>query len=218
MPEWLGIQSGFLGMKTSLVPLQGATEVKDGVQVQCRQDQVKDAPNVSTAGEISEEDEARLYQHYGINYSHAPSDTGLPSTGQRQSIETTAGQHHPDNAPETSMTRSEEELRVGKREIDAGQVRLRKYVETEPVSADVELRHETAEVERHPVNRPVRGDQIGEQEATVNLHAEEPVVQKEAVEREEVTLRKGFENETRTVSDEVRKERVEVEGDDTPQR
>ena len=45
------------------------------------------------------------------------------------------------------------------------------------------------------------------------LHAEKPVVQKQAVAKERVGLEKSVQSETETVQDEVRKERVEVEGD-----
>jgi uncharacterized protein (TIGR02271 family) len=114
---------------------------------------------------------------------------------------------------EARMTRSEEELRVGKREADAGQVRLRKVVETEPVSADVDLRRETASIERHEVNQPARPGQIGEQEATLDLQREDAVVQKDAIVKEEVTARKQEETRTETIEEDVRKERIEVDDD-----
>src|SRR5690606_36828770 len=131
---------------------------------------------------------------------------------------TTREIEHKGRDDEAHMTRSEEQLNVGKREVNAGQVRLRKYVDTEPVSADVDLRTETARVERHEVNRPVAGAEIGEQEATMDLHREEPVVHKESVVREEVSLSKDEETERETISDEVRKERIDVDGDSRRQR
>ena len=90
-------------------------------------------------------------------------------------------------------------LRIGKREVDYGRVRLRKWVETEPVTEEVELRRGTAFVERQPVNRPASGAEIGEQEVEMPLHREEPVVSEEI--------------EEETVHGEVRRERVEVEDD-----
>jgi uncharacterized protein (TIGR02271 family) len=119
---------------------------------------------------------------------------------------------HPETEGDLTMTRSEEELRVGKRGVDAGTFRLRKYVETEPVSEQVELRRESVDVERTPVDRPVAGTELGEQEVEVNLHAEEPVVQKNTVAREQVTARKREESETAEVQDELRRERIETEG------
>ena len=111
------------------------------------------------------------------------------------------------------MTRSEEELRVGTRDVEAGRARLRKWVETEPVEADVEVRHETARVTTEQLNEPVSSAEIGEEDIEVPLRAEEAVVEKRAVAKERIGLEKNVESETATVSDELRKERVDIEGE-----
>jgi len=118
----------------------------------------------------------------------------------------------------THFTRHEEELAVGKERTQAGSVRLRKWVETQPVSADVELERETAHVTREDVDEPVGRDAEGafeEQEIEVPLEAEHAVVSKQVVAKERVGLEKGARTETQTVDESVRKERVEVdtEGD-----
>jgi stress response protein YsnF len=97
--------------------------------------------------------------------------------------------------------------------VEYGRVRLRKWVETEPVTEEVELTRETAFVERQPVNRPASGATIGEEEVEMSLHREEPVVSKETVEREQITVHPEEEIEEETVHGEVRREHVEVEGD-----
>ncbi len=112
-----------------------------------------------------------------------------------------------------AMTRSEEELAVGKQEVEAGSVRLRKWVETEPVERDVELRRETAEITREPIDRPVEGVELEEQEIDVPLHEERPVVEKKTVAKERVGLEKDVEREQETVSEDLRKERVDIEED-----
>ena len=109
------------------------------------------------------------------------------------------------------IIRSEEELQVGKQQTEAGRMRLRKWVETEPVQTEVELQCETVRVDRQPINEPVSGGQIGEEEIEVPLRREEAVVEKQAVAKERIALDKEVETETQTVSDEVRKERVEVD-------
>jgi uncharacterized protein (TIGR02271 family) len=114
---------------------------------------------------------------------------------------------------EAIISRHEEELQVGTREAEYGRVRLRKWVETEPVTEEVELRRETAFVERQPVNRPASGAAIGEEEVEMPLHREEPVVSKETVEREQITVHPEEEIEEETVHGEVRREHVEVEDD-----
>jgi uncharacterized protein (TIGR02271 family) len=124
-------------------------------------------------------------------------------------------EHQHPVAPQGDVTisRHEEELQIGKREVEYGRVRLRKWVETEPVSEEVALRRETAFVEREPVNRPASGAAIGEEEVEMSLHREEPVVSKETVEREQITVHPGEEIEEETVHGEVRRERVEAEDD-----
>lgn len=110
-----------------------------------------------------------------------------------------------------AVTRSEEELSVGKQQVDAGAVRLRKWVDTEPVALDVELRRETARVVREPVDEPVDGAAIGEAEVEVPLRAEQAVVSKQTVAKERIAVEKGVETQTQTVQDEIRKERVELD-------
>src|SRR5690606_17591321 len=153
---WLGVKSGgLLGSKHVVVPIEGANRFEDGIQVMYSKDVIKDAPEVEQ-DEISYEQEAEIYRHYGLS-AHSPSDTTRPSDTGEMDRGSTRDIEHRGRDDEAHMTRSEEQLNVGKRETNAGQVRLRKYVETEPVSADVDLRTETARVERHEVNQPVAG-------------------------------------------------------------
>ena len=82
-PEWVGVSTGFLGTKTVLVPLAGASLESDGIRVPYTKDQVKDAPDVDLGGgEISEADEQVLYQYYGLSYSERRSESGLPESGR----------------------------------------------------------------------------------------------------------------------------------------
>jgi uncharacterized protein (TIGR02271 family) len=111
------------------------------------------------------------------------------------------------------MTRHEEELKVGKRPTETGRLRLHKWVETEPVEADVELRQEKATLRREPVNRPASGTDIGEQEIEVPLRGEEPVVEKETVAKERVTAEKDVDTRRQKVTDTVKKERVDTDED-----
>ncbi len=108
----------------------------------------------------------------------------------------------------------EEQLNVGKREVDRGSVRVRSYVIETPVEEQVRLRDETVTVERRPVDRPA-GDLPPEafQERTIEVSEtdEEAVVQKTARIREEVVIRKEAEEHAQTVSDTVRRTEVEIE-------
>ena len=202
-PEWIGLGTGFLGTKRVLAPVVGADLREDGVYLPYTKEQVKGTPDVD-AEEIIQETAAALYAHYGLPYSERRSDTGLPEGAPAPRV----------RGGEAELVRAEEELRVGKRETEAGRARLRKWVETEPVQAEVELRRERVRVEREPVNQPVSGAEIGEDEIEVAVRAEEAVVGKETVAKERVSLEKEVDVERETVADELRKERVEVEGED----
>jgi stress response protein YsnF len=191
-PAWVGIGTGFLGTKRVLVPVEGARVEDDGVYVPYPKDKVKDSPDIDS-DEIDRETENELYAYYGL-------------TGGGSATEATG-------ESDASMTRSEEELRVGKRATETGRARLRKWVETEPVSEDVELRQEHATVTRERIDQPVSGAEIGEQEVDVTLRGEEAVVDKQTVAKERIGVTKDVDVEEETVTGEVRKERVEVEGD-----
>jgi uncharacterized protein (TIGR02271 family) len=116
------------------------------------------------------------------------------------------------------MTRSEEELRVGTERRETGRARLRKYVETEQVQQTVPVQREEVRIEREPITDANRGDaldgpDISEEEHEVTLHTEEPVVEKRTVPKERVRLDKDVRTDEETVSEEVRKERIEADGD-----
>jgi uncharacterized protein (TIGR02271 family) len=107
---------------------------------------------------------------------------------------------------------AEEQLRVGKRDVSHGRVRIRAYVVETPVEEQVTLREERVAVERRPVDRPLRDADRAFEERTIETEewGEEPVVSKEVRVTEEVVVRKEAEQRTETVSDPVRQTEVEV--------
>jgi uncharacterized protein (TIGR02271 family) len=107
-----------------------------------------------------------------------------------------------------------EELKVGKRTVDRGRVRIRSHVVEQPVEAQVNLRDERVSVERRPVNRPISGSPpLQDRVVEAEVHSEEPVIQKTARVTEEVRLKKDVDQHTETVRDKVRYTEVEVEDD-----
>jgi uncharacterized protein (TIGR02271 family) len=108
---------------------------------------------------------------------------------------------------------AEEQLRVGKRDVSHGRVRIRSYVVETPVEEQVTLREERVAVERRPVDRALGDADHAFQERTIEAEerGEEAVVSKEARVTEEVVVRKQAEQRTETVSDTVRQTEVEVE-------
>lgn len=114
---------------------------------------------------------------------------------------------------EAHLTRSEEELVVGKRQVQAGEVDLRKTVETEHVSKTVPLMHEEIEVERHAISGDAldRNVEIGEQDIRIPLSAEEAVVEKRVVGKEEIVVTKHATEDTKNVEADLRKERIDID-------
>ncbi len=115
----------------------------------------------------------------------------------------------------------QEDLQVGKREVETGGARLRARVVSRPVEETLRLREERVFVERTAVNRPAsEADFNTFKEGTIELRetAEVPVVQKEARVVEEVSLGKEATERTETIRDSVRNTEVDVEkfdGDET---
>jgi sporulation protein YlmC with PRC-barrel domain len=66
-PAWLGVKTGLFGLKHTLVPIGGAEMTDDDtVRVPLGKEQVKDAPRVDPDGELSPEEERKLWEHYGL--------------------------------------------------------------------------------------------------------------------------------------------------------
>ena len=110
----------------------------------------------------------------------------------------------------------EEELKVGKRVVEQGHVRVRVYTVEHPVQEGVTLREERVAVERRPVDRPASGmpgEAFRERTVDVTTHREEPVISKEARLKEEIVIHKEADQRTETVRDTARRTEVEVEDD-----
>jgi uncharacterized protein (TIGR02271 family) len=112
---------------------------------------------------------------------------------------------------ELRVQRSEEELRAGTREREAGSVKVRKRVRTDRERIEVPVKHEEVSVERVPVSGEASEAQIGEDEVSVPVTEEEVVVDKRAVAKEEVRLRKDVVEGTEVVEEDVRREEIDVE-------
>jgi len=240
-PEWLTVHTGLFSTKETFVPLAQASTSGNDVTVPYTKDKIKDAPNVDPdEGHLSEAEEAELFRYYGVDYSGTSgysetSYTGTTGTGTGTETAGTAGYAgttgtagtaeagtvgYDTSGPTTddAMTRSEEQLRVGTQEVAAGRARLRKWVETEQETVTVPVRTERATLVTEPITDANRGaaldgPDISEEEHEVVLRAERPVVETEAVPVERVRLDVESETTNETVTGDVRKERIELEGD-----
>jgi uncharacterized protein (TIGR02271 family) len=217
-PEWALVNTGLFGAKSSFVPLAQASSSGDQVQVPYEKQLVKDAPRVDTDQHLSEAQEQQLWAHYGLDYGSGYT-TDRDGDGIYDQVQDTAvGRDTSGPTTDEAMTRSEEELQVGTRTRERGRARLRKYVVTETQQVTVPVQREQVRVEREPItdanlDAATSGPAISEAEHEVTLREEEPVVQKRAVPRERVRLDTETVTDERQVTEEVRKEQIEVEGD-----
>jgi stress response protein YsnF len=104
-----------------------------------------------------------------------------------------------------------EEMRVGRRTVERGGVRVSSHIVQKPVSEQVHLRETHVDIERRAVDRPLRGDEKAFVDDTIEMveMADEPVVSKQARVVEEVVVRKHVEDRTATISDKVRATEIE---------
>lgn len=210
VPEWGLVTTGLFGSRHSFVPLTTA-ELGDEVRLQVTKAQVESAPNIDDDGELTQDEEAQLASHYGMAYSEAPSDSGLPTGG---------GAPAPAPSGDDAMTRSEEELRIGTVKRPTELVRLRKRIVTEHVTKTVPVEREEVVVEREPIteaniDKALKGPELTENQHEVVLGQGEVVVEKEVVPKERVRLDKTTAVEERQVDETVAKEQIDVEREAT---
>jgi uncharacterized protein (TIGR02271 family) len=128
---------------------------------------------------------------------------------------------HDTSGPNTddAMTRSEEQLHVGKETVSTGTARLRKYVVTENITQTVPVSHEEVRIEREPITDANRGEalaggDITSEEHEVELTEERLVIAKETVPVERVRMAKETITEEQYVDEDIRKEQIESDTGD----
>jgi len=213
-PEFVTVNTGLFGTSESFVPVEQATLDGDRLTLPYTKDKVKDAPNVDVDGRhLDESEEQRLYEYYGLGEAWSSGGRHEQSVGDGQDRDASRSRNGDD-----AMTRSEERLDVGTTSQEAGRVRLRKYVVTEQETHTVPVRKEKAVLETEPITDANAGDaldgpDISEDEHEVVLHEERPVVEKTTEPVERVRLGTESVTEQETVTGDVRKERIEADGD-----
>jgi uncharacterized protein (TIGR02271 family) len=220
-PEWVTVNTGLFGTNESFVPLERATFDGDRLTVPHIKDKVKGAPNVGDDGYLSPEEERTLYDYYRPGWE----DYVAPSTGTHDSTVThdttvpsgtsVAEQPSPSGQPtDDAITRSEEQLHVGTQSQVAGRARLRRWVDTEYVDVTVPVRREKAVLEtEHDDASP--GHAVSPDEGReVILSEERPVVSTTVHPVQQVRIGTETVTEEETVTEQVRKERIDIEGVD----
>ena len=210
-PEYIGVKMGFLGTSSTLIPWDAVSNVDDEgrrIEVSVDKNTAKDGPAFDDDREITPEFENEVYSYYGLQRASTTEEPGAYEA--YQGAETT-------DEDELRVQRTEEELRAGTREREAGAVNVRKRVRTDREQMEVPTRREEVSVERVPVEGEATEAEIGDDEVRVPLTEEEVVVEKRPVAKEEVRIRKDVVEDTEVVEEDVRREEVEVE-DQSEQR
>jgi uncharacterized protein (TIGR02271 family) len=220
-PTWALVSTGLFGARQTFVPLTQATRQADEIRVPYPKALIREAPRIEPDGQLSPDEEATLFTHYGLDYwgGDGPSGPGVVDQERPGPVEPRAERDAspgPGGDPGVAVTRSEEELRVATERQPRARVRLRKYVVTEDVTTTVPVRREEVRLEDVPLGpgAPAADDADPADEHEVVLHEERPVVETRTVPTERVRLAKDTVREEREVAEELRKEQVEVEEQD----
>ncbi|MDO5635060.1 MAG: PRC and DUF2382 domain-containing protein [Micrococcus sp.] len=255
-PTFVTVKTGLFGGNETFIPLNNARHTNDGITVPFEKDFVKDAPNVDADGNLTPEEEQRIYEYYSMDYQHGEhrdgdvrhdehrdgrvddreatagaAGTGLAAGEQgRHDVEDghtdlhhgTEARHADDRHADSrgdvaegeSMVVRDEKLNVGTERRESGRVRLRKHSYTATETVEVPVQREEIVVEREPVDaNSAQASGVGSDDEVIEMttHEDVPVVDK-TVEAEKVSLGKRTHEDTERISEEVRHEDVQVEG------
>lgn len=143
--------------------------------------------------------------------SEARTDATTAGAASSRVTNTSSSTSTPAASGSKRITRSAEELKIGKRMEKAGEVRVSKHVETEHVRQSVPITREEVRVERRPVERAVgAAPEMGSDEITVPVMEEQVIVEKRPVVKEEVVISKAPVTAEQTVEADVRREKIDV--------
>ena len=221
-PEYLGVKMGLFGLSgTTLVPWEVCRrdEAQERIEVDAEKNRVKDAPSFDEDEAITSDYEREIHAYYGLQSGEDLEDRGAYGSYYSDDEDNDLGDRDEvRDDDELTVQRTEEELRAGTREKEAGEVNVRKRVRTDREQVKVPKKREEVTVERVPVSeeegeRMAAGAEIVEDgdEIRVPIVEEEVVVEKRQVVKEEVRLKKNVVEEEEIVEEDVRKEEVEVD-------
>ena len=229
-PEYVGVEPGLLANRSVLVPAEVIT-IDDELRrmvVSRPVTVVETAPSLGYDEEVTPDFERRVRLHYALPITSGvgttedrPAGIGLTEPAQTRSAEPVSGpvsDASDREDDEVRVRRSEEELLVGRREREAGAIRVRKRVRTDTERIEVPKKRVEVSVERVPVEEGASTaeeitatPQIGEEEIVVPVVEEEIVVEKRPVVKEEIRIRKQVVEDVEVVEEDVRREEVEID-------
>ena len=233
-PEYIGVKMGLLGTRSTLIPWQLATvdESSGRIEVSVDKETAKNGPTFDDDREITPDYENQVYSYYGLQAAQGSEERGAygeyydeehPGVAMGDTESGEFREHAPqeegvtepggdlDDEDELRVQRTEEELRAGTREREAGALNVRKRVRTDREQIEVPTRHEEVTVDRVPVEGEASEAEIGEDEVRIPVTEEEVVVEKRPVAKEEVRIRKDVVEDTEVVEEDVRREEIDVD-------
>ncbi len=222
-PAYLGISTGWLGLGQShVIPTRGmkVNQQEQTITVPYAEEIIKSSPNFALDEELLASQEEEVDRHYGLSRGTAGAvapragATGITGVADKENCGcSTDPSRVADTTGTVEVPLAEEKLHVGKREIDKGEVRLRKVVRTEVVNRPVELRHEEVVVERVSGGSTPGSEAFVEDVIRIPVKDEEAVISKTVESAGAVKATKVAHSTEEQVSGTVRKEDVEVERD-----
>ena len=221
-PEYVGVEPGTITDRSVLVPAEVITidnELRRMV-VSRPITVVETAPSLGYDDEVTPDFERRVRLHYALPIAGETEGTAT-SIAPAEPVETGGTETVSgvtEREDEVRVRRSEEEILVGRREREAGTMRIRKRVRTETEHLEIPKKHVEVTVERVPVEEGRSGEegitatpQIEEEEIVVPVVEEEIVIEKRPVVKEEVRIRKRVVEDVEVVEEDVRKEEIEID-------
>ena len=206
-PEYIGVKMGFLGMSSTLIPMEICTvdEAGQRINVAADKETAKNGPTFDDDREITPDFENEVYSYYGLQRAETTEEPGAYGAYQGETTD----------EDELRVQRTEEELRAGTREREAGALNVRKRVVSERQQMEVPTRREEVTVDRVPVDSETSEAEIGDEEIRVPVTEEEVVTEKRPVAKEEVRVRKDVVEDTEVVEEDVRREEVDIDDEST---
>ena len=222
-PTWVGLTTGQHAAPQSgevpvIAPVTGSELSGGRLRLTVSADAVSSAPRIAQPDRLSPEEETTLREHYRTDRGTAPTTGTAPSVGTVPSTGTGG------SLDDTAMTRSEEQLQVSTVVEPWTRAVLRIEEFTEEVMVPVTVTRQRARVEHLPVTAhvgsPADGAPTTDERSTsstpwVTLYTEEPRVSVERVPSERVRLSTSWVTEDTTVTDQVRREQIELTTTDT---
>jgi uncharacterized protein (TIGR02271 family) len=229
--------------------IASADEEGHRIEVSVEKGKAKDGPAFDDDREITPEYENEVRSYYGLEGMQGSEQQGAYGEYYGEETDEASGERHPgvamgdtqsgefrehdagaegvsepeddlEDEDELRVQRTEEELRAGTREREAGGLNVRKRVRTDREQLRVPKRREEVHVDRVPVEegREVSEVEIGEDEVRMPVTEEEVVTEKRPVAKEEIRVRKDAVEDEEVVEEDVRREEVDVDDQTTGRR